>query len=199
MSDQRPRKRYSGADRNAAVHRVFGDLHSRYGVRGLEEIRWDQAFVRADRDEAMAVLTHVRDIHGYTHLAFFTAIDQIEEERFELLYMLHNYGLKHDLGVIVEIPRDGEGCSMDSIHHLWPAAETYQRELREMFGIDFPGSPRLHEDFALEGWEDTPPMRREFDTREYSERVYYARPGRTKTDTRKHMKETIYPSEAETW
>lgn len=182
-----------------AVHAAFADLHNRYAVRGLEEIRPDLAFLRAEKDEAVAVLTHARSIHAYRHLAFFTAVDQIEAERFELLYMLHSYELKHDLGIIVEIPREGERCMMDTIHHLWPAAETYQRELREMFGIDFPGSPRLHEDFALEGWEDIPPMRKEFDTREYSERVYYARPGRAKTDNRSHMKEEIYPSEAETW
>ncbi|MFP3960329.1 MAG: NADH-quinone oxidoreductase subunit C, partial [Spirochaetaceae bacterium] len=136
---------------------------------------------------------------GYRHLAFFTAIDYIEEGTFRLVYMLHNYGLRHDLGVMVDIDRQGEGCRMESIHHLWPAAETYQRELREMFGIDFPGSPRLEEDFALEGWDGTPPMRREFDTRAYSEETYYARPGRHTHDTRAHMKEKLYPSEAETW
>ena len=41
---------------------------------------------------------------GYTHLSFFTAVDQIEEGLFELLYMLHNYNLTHDLGVIVAFP-----------------------------------------------------------------------------------------------
>lgn len=205
MSDIRPdaATAAAAADRGGlappAVHRVFGDIHARFGVRGLEEKRPDQAFVHVERDEAVAVLTYLRDIHSYRHLAFFTAIDQIERGVFELLYMMHSYDLRHDLGVLVTIARDGDGCSMDTIHHLWPAALTYQRELREMFGIDFPGCPRLHEDFALEGWEEIPPMRREFDTREYSERVYYERPGRTKTDNRAHMKATIYPSEAETW
>lgn len=182
-----------------AVQEIFKDLHLRYGVRGLEENRADQAFIRVEREEALAVLTHLQGVHRYTHLSFFTAIDQIEQRTFELLYMVHNYRLKHDLGVIVEIPREAEGCGMDSIHHLWPAAATYQRELREMFGIAFPGSPRLDEDFALEGWDDIPPMRREFDTREYSERTYYARPGRSKTETRATMKKKLYPGEAETW
>jgi NADH-quinone oxidoreductase subunit C len=53
----------------------------------------------------------------------------------------------------VRIARDP--ASMDSIHGLWPTAATYQRELREMFGIDFPGSPGVDEDFILEGWERT--------------------------------------------
>jgi NADH-quinone oxidoreductase subunit C len=185
------------------VHGVFKELHLRFAVRGLEEIRPDQAYLRVEKDDLVPLLTYMRDQGNYTHLAFFTAVDRIEEGTFQLLYMLHSYDKKHDIGVMVEIPRGdgtvGEESSMDSIHHLWPAAETYQRELREMFGINFPGSPRLHENFALEGWEDLPPMRREFDTREYSERVYYARPGRETHDTRRHMKEKLYPSEAESW
>ncbi len=178
---------------------LFKDLANRFGVRGVEENRPDQAYIRVDRDDAIALLSYLQNISGYTHLSFFTAVDRIEDGTFDLLYMLHSYAANHDLGVFVEIPREGEGCAMDSIHHLWPAGETYQRELREMFGVDFPGSPRLGEDFALEGWEDLPPMRRDFDTREYSERVYYVRPGRQTQDTREHMKERLYPSEAETW
>jgi len=197
----------SAADPTApqAVHAVFREIHLRFTVRGLEEIRSDQAYIRVSREDTVPLLTYLRDMGGYSHLSFFTAVDQIEAGEFDLLYMLHNYNLTHDLGVIVRIPRvDGDdtdkvGCRIDSIHHLWPAAETYQRELREMFGIDFPGSPRLHDDFALEGWDDIPPMRREFDTREYSERVYYARPGRETHNTRTHMKEKLYPGEAETW
>lgn len=181
------------------IHAVFKDLHLRFGVHELEEKRADQAFIRVAREEAVAMLTVLQTVHGYTHLSFFTAIDRIEERKFQLVYMLHNYRHHHDLGVMVSIEREGEGCTMDSIHHLWPAALTYQRELREMFGVDFPGSPRLHEDFALEGWDDLPPMRRDFDTREYSQRTYYARPGRKSHDTRAYMKEKLYPGEAETW
>lgn len=181
------------------VHAVFRDIHLGFSVHALEEKRPDQAFIRVDKDDAVSLLGHLKRLSGYTHLSFFTAIDRIEEGVFRLLYMVHNYELTHDLGVLVEIPRDGEACRMDSIHHLWPAAETYQRELREMFGIEFPGSPRLYEDFALEGWEGPPPMRKEFDTRAYSEETYYVRPGRQTHDTRQQMKEKLYPSEAETW
>jgi NADH-quinone oxidoreductase subunit C len=86
---------------------------------------------------------------------------------------------------------------MTSIHHLWQQAKIYQRELREMFGIDFPGSPGLHENFALEGWEDIPPMRRDFDTKEYSEKTYFPRPGRQTHDPREYMKQKLYPDTKE--
>jgi NADH-quinone oxidoreductase subunit C len=179
------------------VSGVFDEIFLRFGVSGLEERRADQAFVKVDRDEAVALITHLKTLSGYTHLVFLTAVDRIEEGNFRLIYMLHSYDKRHDLGVMVDISR--EGSEMDSIHHLWAAAETYQRELREMYGVLFPGSPRLHEDFALEGWQELPPMRRDFDTKEYSEKTYYARPGRTTNDPREYMKKKLYSSEAETW
>ena len=179
------------------VRRVFDAIFLRFRVSGLDERRGNQAYVTVDRDEALSLITYLKEIGGYAHLAFLTAVDRIEEGKFRLIYLLHSYTLKHDLGVTVEIDRTTP--EMDSIHHLWPAAETYQRELCEMYGVIFPGSPRLYDDFALEGWEDLPPMRREFDTKEYSERTYYARPGRTTSDPREHMKKNLYPSEAETW
>jgi NADH-quinone oxidoreductase subunit C len=84
-------------------------------------------------------------------------------------------------------------ASMDSIHDLWPTAATYQRELREMFGIDFPMSPRVDEEFILEGWHDKPPYRRDFDTLAYAETTYNQRSGRETRDPAKHMKEQLYP------
>ena len=75
----------------------------------------------------------------------------------------------------------------------WPTAATYQRELREMFGIDFPGSPRIEEEFILEGWNDIPPYRRDFDTLKYAEASYNQRPGRETRDPATHMKQQLYP------
>ncbi len=82
---------------------------------------------------------------------------------------------------------------MESVHDIWPTTATYQRELHEMFGIDFPGSPRLEEDFILEGWHDIPPYRREFDTKKFSEENFEHRAGRETKDPATHMKEQLYP------
>jgi len=156
-----------------------------------------EGFVNVPAAEAVEYITRLRDIEGYTHLVFLTAIDYIEDSLFRLTYMLHNYFKGLDLGVQVDIARESAG--MESIHHLWPHAATYQRELKEMFGIDFPGSPGVDDSFILEGWMEIPPMRREFDTKAYSEQTYFPRPGRSSHDTTEYMKEKLYPSEAETW
>lgn len=174
-----------------------GDRHTQQpaaeGGPGAEPPE-DLAFITVPADQLRNLLWELKSRRGFAHLVFLTAVDYIEEETFQLTYMLHNYELHADVAIRVFIPR--ENSEMESIHDLWAAAATYQRELREMFGIHFPGSPRLHEAFALEGWEEIPPMRREFDTKKYSEETYFPRPGRETHDPAEHMRKKLYPEEA---
>ena len=109
--------------------------------------------------------------------------------------MLYNYKDNINLGVRVELDRNNP--TMTTMHHLWAQMATYQRELKEMFGIDFPDSPRLDEPFILEGWDNIPPMRRDFDTKKYSEETYFPRPGRKTHDPAEYMKQKLYPDEGE--
>lgn len=191
-------------------------------------------FVTVQRKDAVPLVTHLRDYLGFDHLVMVTAVDVIEKGILRLVYLLHNYVRRVDLGVQVEIPRgetavdhsgvnsSGNGSKpirpghdgdtllasgltsaeeiakpayteMDSIHHLWAQAATYQRELKEMYGVHFPGSPRVDEEFALEGWKDVPPMRRDFDTLAYSEQTFFPRPGRKTHNPVEYMKKNMYP------
>ncbi|MCF7912447.1 MAG: NADH-quinone oxidoreductase subunit C [Candidatus Cloacimonetes bacterium] len=177
------------------MQEILNKLIDRYAIEPIQENRHNQAFVTIEKNRLPDVLTWLRDYEDYTHLAFITAVDYPEIEKIQLTYMLHNYILHTDLGLRVLLDRTRP--EMVSIHHLWKQVATYQRELREMFGIDFPGSPGLQENFALEGWKDIPPMRRDFDTKEYSEKTYFPRPGRQTHDPKEYMKEKLYPSAKE--
>jgi NADH-quinone oxidoreductase subunit C len=184
--------------KEAKMHQeLIKDLALRFGISEVRHQRENQVYLKADSSDALALITHLKLVEGFGHLSFLTAVDRIEDGVFDLKYMLHSYDRTLDICVSVPIERDE--ATADSIHHLWPAAVTYEQELAEMFGIGFPGSPRAGQDFILEGWDDLPPMRRDFDTRAYSEEVYYERPGRVTHDTREHMRKELYPSEAEKW
>jgi len=148
-------------------------------------------FLTVPQSHLRAVATHLRDVEGFSHLVLLTAVDWLEEGQFQLTYLLCNRLARLDLGLRVFLPR--EAATMDSIHDLWPTAATYQRELREMFGIDFPGSPRLAEEFILEGWIDIPPYRRDFDTKKFAAENFSQRPGRVTHDPAAHMKQQLYP------
>ena len=157
----------------------------------MAEQRHDLAFITVPQDQLHSLLRHLRDREGYTHLVLLTAVDWLEDGQFQLTYLLNNRQEACDLGLRVMLPR--EDALMESIHDIWPTAATYQRELREMFGIDFPDSPGVNDEFILEGWNDIPPYRRDFDTLAYSQQTYRDRPGRETTDPRAYMKQKLYP------
>ncbi len=170
---------------------LITQLADHYSITEVKEQKGSLLLLKIPKQDAVQFIRELRDGGKYTHLAFMTVIDYIEDGRFTLTYMLHNYERHHNIAVHVDIGRDGE--EMDSIHELWAHAATYQRELREMYGIRFPGSPRLDDDFCLEGWDEIPPMRREFDTVAYSKDRFFDREGRISEDPREHMKQIMYP------
>jgi NADH-quinone oxidoreductase subunit C len=170
-------------------------LHDRlkalFPLGELTEKRHNLAFVTVPVEYLRPAVLHLRDLEGFTHLVLLTAVDWLEEGQFQLTYLLNNRMKNQDIGLRVMLPR--EGASMASIHDLWPTAATYQRELREMFGIDFPDSPGVYEEFILEGWNDIPPYRRDFDTLKYANDNYAQRAGRETRDPETHMKQQLYP------
>jgi len=171
---------------------LYSSLQDRCTLGEFTRQRDNLAFITVERDQLRPLLAHLRDTRGFLHLVLLTAVDWIEEGQFQLTYLLCNREKQQDLGLRVFLPR--ENTSMESIHDLWPTAATYQRELREMFGIDFPDSPGVNDDFILEGWNNIPPYRREFDTLKYAEETYRDRPGRKTLDPAQHMKAQLYPS-----
>ena len=173
------------------MQELYSKLNKLFPLGELEQRRDDLAFVSIPKEHLRPLLLQLRDQERFVHLVLLTAVDWLEDGNFQLTYLLSNRERAIDLGVRVMLPRDE--ASMLSIHDIWPTAATYQRELREMFGIDFPGSPRLDEDFILEGWNDIPPYRRDFDTKAYSDRFYKQRPGRITSDPTQHMKDQLYP------
>ncbi len=168
-------------------------LKEKFSISDTVYQREDEVFVSVKEKDAVALITHMKENEGFTHLVILTAVDWLEDGKFQLTYLLNNNTEKMDVGVRVFLGR--EHPEMESIHHLWKQAPTYQRELKEMFGIDFPGSPRIDEPFILEGWQEIPPYRRDFDTKAYTEETYFPRPGRKTYDPAEYMKQKLYPEE----
>ncbi|MBF0254916.1 MAG: NADH-quinone oxidoreductase subunit C [Gammaproteobacteria bacterium] len=173
------------------MRELYQRLQSLFVLGELTEQRANLFFITVEKDRLRPLITHLRDREGLRHLVLLTAVDWLEEGQFQLTYLLCDRLTRRDLGLRVMLDRANP--VMESIHDLWPTAATYQRELREMFGIDFPGSPRLDEEFILEGWNTTPPYRRDFDTLEYARSQYAERAGRETRDPETHMRAQLYP------
>ena len=62
------------------------------------------------------------------------------------------------------IPR--EKPQFKTVIGIFPNAEPYEREIHELYGINFEGHPRLTP-LLLERNYEIPPFRKDFDTRKY--------------------------------
>jgi len=174
------------------MNEILDRLQRNFSISDISVRKPGLVTLKVGKDSAEILIRELRDREGYTHLNFIACIDYIEDGIFTLVYMLHNYDKQHGLGIHVDIGR--ENAEMTSIHTLWAQAWTYQRELREMYGISFPGSPRVNDDFCLEGWDQIPPMRREFDTKKFSQERFGHREGRHSEVPRDQMKVELYPN-----
>jgi len=175
------------------MNELINHLKERFPIYDVVESTTGPTFVSLDAAKLIPMITSLKTNHGFKILVILSTVDWIEDGKFQLTYVINNPEEKIDLGIRIFIDR--ENASMESIHTLWTFASTFQREIKEMYGIDFPGSPRVDEQFLLEGWDDMPPMRRDFDTKKYSEDTFFPRPGRETNDPAEYMKQKLYPDE----
>lgn len=173
------------------MNELLERLERNFGVSEVTERKGGLTTLDVDKDKAERLIRELRDREGYSHLNFITCVDYIEDGQLRLTYMLTNYETNNMLGVHVYLNR--EKAEMTSIHTLWAQAWAHQRELREMYGINFPGSPRVEENFCLEGWDDIPPLRRDFNTQAYSEE-HFGHLERHTEEPRQYMKVQFYPN-----
>ncbi len=145
-----------------------------YDVKG-NVIRKGRVEVFVKKELIPSVLLYVKEQKGYKHLSHVACIDWIEQGEFQLTFNIWSHADKIMLYVKTRIDR--ENPVMENLDGIWDQLNTYEREFREMFGIEFTGLVGEKE-FILEDWDDMPPMRRDFDTVQYSKDHYYFRPGR---------------------
>lgn len=89
-----------------------------------------------------------------------TAVDYLPRKpRFEVV--VHLKSMAHGNRLRVKIPVEEESAEVDSIRDLWIAADWYEREAHEMYGIVFKGHPNLAPLLLYDGFEGYP-LRKDF-------------------------------------
>ena len=126
--------------------------------------------VTAENCSILAILRFLKDA-GFEHLALISAVDYIEDNEFELCYILTCYMQGRDfegkdLHIILKTRISREDPNFQTAIGIYPNAEPYEREIHELFGIKFEEHPRLTP-LLLERKYEIPPFRKDFDTRKY--------------------------------
>ncbi len=172
------------------MNRIIETIIKQFNISEVDAQRDNLVYVTVEQERFLSLLIYLKENEGMKHFVLLSAVDYIEDNLFQLTYTLNNPDEKFDIGVRVKIDRSI--AEIQSAHSLWPTIATYQREIFEMYGINFPGSPGVDEQLMLEGWDSAPPGRRDFDTLKYAEETFFPREGRSKKDPKEYMKEKIY-------
>jgi NADH-quinone oxidoreductase subunit C len=98
-----------------------------------------------------------------------TAIDYLVKKtpRFEVIYYLHRFGPEFDenIRIRLKVEVSEQDLSVDSVTRVWSGANWLEREVYDMFGIEFVGHPDLRRILMPEDYEAFP-LRKDFDVRD---------------------------------
>ena len=102
---------------------------------------------------------------GYNFLEDVTAVDWYPSEpRFQIVYHVLSMSRKERVRLVVRL--DSDSASLDSITPVWPAANFYEREIFDLFGVRFSGHPNLRRIMMPEDWQGHP-LRKDYPVEGY--------------------------------
>jgi NADH-quinone oxidoreductase subunit C len=116
-----------------------------------------QTTLYAPRDEVPAVARVLRDHPRlrFTFLAELTAVDFFPREpRFELVYIL--VSIEHRARLRLKVRLHDADARVRTVSDIWPAANWLEREVWDLFGIEFGMHPDMRRLLMPEDWEGHP-------------------------------------------
>lgn len=108
-------------------------------------------------DKIVEVLRFLRETEGlkFNFMMDLAGADYPEREnRFEVIYHLYSLSTKKRIRLKVRVPESKP--IVPSIHSLYKAANWFEREAYDMFGIRFAGHPNLKRILTFEEFEGYP-------------------------------------------
>lgn len=94
---------------------------------------------------------------GFNHLSFVTAVDN--KDKITLTYALFSTFGRDGMLVKLDLPRDNP--EVDSVISLWNGANWHEREVFDLFGVNFKAHPDLRRILMPDDWEGYP-LRKDF-------------------------------------
>ena len=153
---------------------IYQKLKNNFGeaILAQQATRDDVPTIWVSKQQAHDVLHYLKtnSARPYRMLYDLTAIDERErknkpdqpESDFSVVYHLLSYEANSD--VRLKVPLTGDYPSLPTITDVWPAANWYEREVWDMFGIKFDGHPLLKRILMPATWEGHP-LRKEHPAR----------------------------------
>jgi NADH-quinone oxidoreductase subunit C len=151
----------------ALLHPALAALEARFGAAILrsEVVSGNQQVVFIDPDRNREILSWLKDDpdHYYDLLADVTAVDFGGGRPLQVVYQLWSILHRRALRVKAELPLTR--LEIDSVEPLWKTANWLEREVYDLFGIEFRGHPDLRRILMPENYAEGHPLRKDFPLR----------------------------------
>lgn len=127
----------------------------------------DEMTIYIDRASIRQACVLLRDDPAcpFNFLSDVTCVDWYPREpRFEVVYQLLSIPNKERVRLKVRL--DGSSPALESVTAVWPAANYFEREVYDLFGVRFDGHPYLRRLLMPETWEGHP-LRKDYPVEGY--------------------------------
>jgi NADH-quinone oxidoreductase subunit C len=149
------------------THPSVAALRERFGgaLRHHEVSAGDQHVVHVEAGRNREILRWLKEDPGqhYEFLSDLTAVDYGGGRPLHVVYQLWSLAHRRSLRVKCELPV--ERLVIDSVEPLWRTADWLEREVYDLFGIEFTGHPDLRRILMPENYAEGHPLRKDFPLR----------------------------------
>ena len=129
-----------------------------------------QNVLHPNRENMIEVIQNLRD-EGFIVCIDVTAVDYLENpkrdlpiaikpERFEIVINLLSHASRERIRLRVQVPEDDP--SVPTLFDIYPGSEALEREVHDLFGINFDGHPDMTRILMPEEWNGYP-LRKDYD------------------------------------
>jgi len=119
-----------------------------------------QNYLNVDRSLIPDILRRLRDDDQFDYCVDLTAVHYPKREKqFEVVWILYSFPRNERVRVKTQI---ADGASIPTSVPIWATANWLEREVYDMFGIQFDGHPDLKRILMPDGWKGHP-LRKDYD------------------------------------
>jgi NADH-quinone oxidoreductase subunit C len=127
---------------------------SQYGSGLDAQTYLGQNYFNVDRSLIPDILRLLRDEEQFDYCVDITAVHYPKREKqFDVVWILYSFPRNQRMRVKTQI---ADGATLPSSVSIWPTANWLEREVYDMFGIQFEGHPGLKRILLPDGWKGFP-------------------------------------------
>lgn len=117
--------------------------------------------INVEAKELLSLMQQLRQDSSlyFDYLFCLTCLDW--KTHLTMVYHLTSTQYRHNM--VVKVKLDRGNPEIETVSHIWRTAEFHEREVYEMFGVNFLNHPDLRLLILPDGWEGKNPLRKDFE------------------------------------